>query len=224
MSTQQQSTRRSFIGRLAAGAALAGIGGRSAAAEAITDHANPAEGFSEAWLGKIKGTHRQFFDATSVNNGFGLAFAMNFLNSNNEAYKLPDASLSAVVGMRHFAIPMAFTDDIWARYKLGEFASVTDPATKAPSTRNLYYHPREGDMMMPMASVDKLLARGVQVTCCNVALTILSGMLSKNAGKSPEDAKKEWVAGLIPGVVLVPSGVLAVNRAQEQKCTYCNGG
>jgi intracellular sulfur oxidation DsrE/DsrF family protein len=119
---------------------------------------------------------------------------------------------------------MAFTDDIWARYKLGEFAGVTDPATKAPSQRNLFYHPHDGDLMFPTSSVDRLLARGVQVTCCNVALTVLSGMLSKNAGKSPDEAKKEWIAGMIPGVVIVPSGVLAVNRAQEKGCTYCNAG
>ena len=57
-----------------------------------------------------------------------------------------------------------------------------------------------------------------------VLLRVLSGVLSKNAGVTPEQAKKEWVAGLIPGVVLVPSGVLAVNRAQERGCTYCSGG
>ncbi len=224
MSQPHGSNRRSFLGRVAAGAALVGLGGRTAAAEVVADREEGPEGFSEAWLGKLNGKHKQFFDATSVNNGFGLVFAMNFLNSNNEAYKLADGNLSAVVGLRHFAIPIAFTDDIWHRYKLGEFASVMDPATKAPSTRNLFFKPRDGDMMMPMGAVDRLLARGVQVTCCNVALTILSGMLSKNAGKSPEEAKKEWIAGMIPGVVLVPSGVLAVNRAQEKGCTYCNGG
>ena len=220
---QHGNSRRTFIGRLAAGAALVGLGGRSAAADVISEPEAP-EGFSEAWLAKLNGKHKQFFDATSVNNGFGLVFAMNFLNSNNDAYKIPDAGLSAVVGLRHFAIPIAFTDDIWARYKLGEFAGVMDPATKAPSLRNLFYRPKDGDMMMPMGSVDKLLARGVQVTCCNVALTVVSGLLSKNAGKTPDEAKKDWLAGMIPGVVLVPSGVLAVNRAQEKGCTYCTGG
>ena len=52
----------------------------------------------------------------------------------------------------------------------------------------------------------------------------MSGLLSKNAGVTPEVAKAEWTANLLPGVTLVPSGVLAVNRAQEKGCTYCNGG
>ena len=227
MSANDPSNRRSFLTTLATGSAALAAGGvglhlTAEQAQAAPPDAEVAD--SEAWLGKITGKHRQFFDAYSVNGGFPLAFAMNFLNSNNEAYKLPDSSLSAVVGLRHFAIPLAFTDGIWARYKLGEFAQAMDPATKTPSVRNFYYHSHDGDVMFPGMAVEKLQARGVQFTVCNVALTVLSGMLSKNAGVSAENAKKEWVAGLIPGMVIVPSGVLAVNRAQEKGCTYCTGG
>jgi intracellular sulfur oxidation DsrE/DsrF family protein len=194
--------------------------------DAAEAHASSAAGAdpSEAWLSRINGKHREFIDAMTVNSGFPLAFAMNFLNSNNETYKLPDSSLSAVVGLRHFAIPIGFTDGIWARYKLGEFFQVNDPATKAPATRNFFYHPREGDLLFPGMAVDRLLPRGVQFTICNVALGVLSGMTAKNARVTPEEAKKEWTAGVIPGMVIVPSGVLAVNRAQEKGCTYCAGG
>jgi intracellular sulfur oxidation DsrE/DsrF family protein len=39
---------------------------------------------------------------------------------------------------------------------------------------------------------------------------------------TPADAHKEWAANLLPGAYLVPSGVLAVHRAQNPgKCTYC---
>ena len=41
---------------------------------------------------------------------------------------------------------------------------------------------------------------------------------------SPAEVKKDWVAGVLPGIQLVPSGVLAVNRAQEHGCTYCFAG
>ena len=97
-------------------------------------------------------------------------------------------------------------------------------ATKAPSVRNFLFHPRTGDVPFPGMAIEKLMPRGVQITCCNVALTALSGMTSGNAGVTPEAARAEWRAHLIPGVVLVPSGVLAVNRAQEKGCTYCAGG
>ena len=66
--------------------------------------------------------------------------------------------------------------------------------------------------------------RGVIMTACNMALTVLSGMVAPKAGASADEAKKEWTANLLPGVHLAPSGVYAVNRAQEAGCTYCNGG
>jgi len=49
-------------------------------------------------------------------------------------------------------------------------------------------------------------------------------MAATAAGLPAQDAKADWVANLIPGVVVVPAGVLAVNRAQENHCTYCYAG
>ena len=225
-STKQTTDRRAFLGTLATGSAamaMAGAGLHVTASMAAAEPPDAAGAFSEAWLTRLTGKHKQFFDATSTNQ-FALVFAMNFLNSYNDAYKIPDAHLSAVVGLRHFAIGAAMADDIWARYKVAEFIQAMDPATKTPYMRNFLSHPHDGDMMFPSASVDKLVARGVQFTCCNVALSVVSGVLSKNAGVTPEVAKAEWLANLLPGVTLVPSGVVAVNRAQEKGCTYCSAG
>ena len=225
-STEVASDRRAFLTKLASGSAAVAAGGialnlmaPSAQAESLAFSAQ-----SDDWLDKIKGTHKQFFDGVTINEGFALAFALNFLNANNQAYKLPDSSLTAVVGLRHFAAPIGFTDAIWAKYKLGEFFKVMDPATKQPLTRNMYYQPHEGELPLPGMSVDSLQSRGVIFTVCNVALTLLSMLTSKTAGVTPEVAKKEWVAGMIPGTHLVPAGVLAVNRAQEKGCTYCSAG
>ena len=222
----QVTDRRSFLGAITTGSAalaITAVGLHGAAPEAFAAEANAPVGYSEAWLNRLTGKHRQFFDATSTNQ-FALVFAMNFLNSYNDAYRIPDANLSAVVGLRHFAIAVALPDDIWSRYKVAEFVQAMDPATKTPYMRNFLNHPHDGDMMFPNASVDKLVARGVQFTCCNIAVGVVSGVLAKNAGVTPEAAKAEWIAALLPGVTLVPSGVLAVNRAQEKGCTYCSGG
>ncbi len=220
------SDRRAFLTTLATGSAALAAGGMALHLGADTAYAAPVGDapVDEAWLTRLTGKHKQFFDAVSVNDGFPMGFAMNFLNLYNEAYRIPDANLSAVVGLRHFSIPLAFTDDIWARYKLGEFAKVMDPATKAPATRNIFYHAHDGDLMMAGMSIDKLQARGVGFTVCNMALTVISGMMASNAGVTADVAKKEWTAGVIPGMALVPAGVLAVNRAQEKGCSYCFAG
>jgi intracellular sulfur oxidation DsrE/DsrF family protein len=42
--------------------------------------------------------------------------------------------------------------------------------------------------------------------------------------KDAAEVKKEWIAGLLPGIQVMPSGVWAVGRAQEHGCTYCYAG
>ena len=39
-----------------------------------------------------------------------------------------------------------------------------------------------------------------------------------------ETVKQDWLAAVLPGVQVVPSGVLAVNGAQSKGCTYCFAG
>jgi intracellular sulfur oxidation DsrE/DsrF family protein len=230
------ANRREFLGKITtAAAALAMTPGltnivagpaasaASAARRAVGKRAVATAGpFSDAWLGKLTGKHKEFFDTLDANDGFALAFAMHFLDLNREMYGLSDEELTAVVGLRHVAMPMALPDALWDRYQIGESMQIKDPATGGPATRNPFLH-ADGS---PAAGADipSLMKRGVIFTVCNVALTTLSSRLAKNAGVSGEAAKAEWAAKLMPGMTLVPVGVMAVNLAQERGCTYCYGG
>lgn len=224
--TDKVTPRRQFMRNVGAGAmaiAAGAAGLRLEAEEPDVDEVQTSP-FDETWLTRLNGKHKQFFDATSVNESFPLVFAMAFLDANRSAYNLPDGQVTAVVGSRHMAVPFVLNDDIWSRYKVGEFFKIADPQTHAPATRNVFAHVRPGDLPFPGSSVNELQARGVTFTACNVAITVLGGMAAKAAGLPPEKAHDEWVAGLLPGVVLVPAGVIAVNRAQERGCTYCYAG
>ena len=211
-----QTDRREFLERLTVGAA------------ALTLPFSFKEGetargpWNEAWLDKINGKHKQFFDAVEPNQGFALVFAWGWLNMNKETYGLTDKDLTAVVGLRHFAMPFALSDAMWQKYKIGEAFKIDDPATKAPAVRNPVLH--ADGVPFPGAELPTLAGRGVIFTACNVATAKISEKLAGNAGVTPDAAYKEWVAALQPGVTLVPIGVLAVNRAQEKGCTYCYGG
>jgi intracellular sulfur oxidation DsrE/DsrF family protein len=219
--TDTPNRRRDFLAQVGAGTvALLGtpalLGAESLLSTAPMD---------DKWLDNIKGRYRSYYDATSVNAGFALGFAMNWMDTMKTAYNLTDKDLSAVIGFRHFSIPLAYNDAIWAKYKLGEFAQLNDPKTNAPATRNFFYNPNQGDVMFPGMASDKLAPRGVTFVVCNVAHTVLSGMLGQKIGVAPDVAKAEFEKGLLPGFTLVPSGVLAVHRAQEKaKCTYCYAG
>jgi intracellular sulfur oxidation DsrE/DsrF family protein len=224
-SAESWTHRRGFLGRLAASTlALTGAAGVARPRLVEAAEPSPSAGGSEDWLAGITGTHRQFFDAVSVNDGFPFGFALNFLNTMGETYKVRDKDISAVVGLRHFAIPLVFNNTIWEKYKLGEFFKITDRATNAPAVRNPYAYVKEGELMLPGMAFEKLQARGVMFTCCNVALTVLSEITAQAAGLPKEGAKQEWLANMFKGVAVVPSGVLAVNRAQKKGCTYCFAG
>ncbi len=213
--------RRGFLGRVAAGAAALGLGGLVVPVEATGASADPS---FEAWLGKITGKHKMVFDIPEPNGGFGFVWARVFLNTTNEAYGTTDGDNTVVVVLRHGGIPFAMESAMWAKYKFGEAFKVTDPATKGPAIRHPLIRLNAGDTPISGVGTDELLAKGGLVGVCNIALTINSMRFAKEMGMQAEAIKQEWVANLLPGVHVVPSGVIALNRAQEKGCAYCFAG
>ncbi len=221
--------RRGFLGRLAAGAAALGLGGLVAPAEAAAQPSRGARMVAanpefETWLNKITGKHKMIYDVPQPNDGFAFAWARVFLNTTNETYGTSDADNTVVIVVRHAGIPFAMESAMWAKYKFGQAFKITDPATKGPAIRHPLIHLKPGDVPIPGMGVDELLAKGVLIGVCNIALTFYSMNMAKETGIPAETIKKDWVASLLPGVLVVPSGVIAVNRAQEKGCAYCFGG
>lgn len=225
LSNDRLEPRRSFFAKLAAGVAAVAVAPR-ASAMSIGDALPLPQGQDpDAWLAGLTGQYRQYFDATTVNDGFPMIYAFTWARTMRESYKLPANQVQAVIGLRHFGIAPALNDNLWAKYKVGEFFKLNDPKTGKPSVRNYFNNSGEGDLMVPQANVSAMIKDKHIVVVCNLALSVVSGLAAKAAGLSisPEDAHKEWLANLVPGVHPVPSGVLAVHRAQEKgRCTYCN--
>jgi hypothetical protein len=110
------------------------------------------------------------------------------------------------------------------RQGMGQSLSILDPETKAPAVKNPFLQPKPGLLTVDEMAIDRVLADGVVIGACNIALKVLSGKLAQNAGVSAEEAAKEWAANIIPGITVIPSGTWGLNRAQEHGCTYCAGG
>ena len=220
--------RRSFLGAMGATAAAIGMAGFSSAAKAIAaspklNPPGPDAGF-EAWLGKITGKHKQVFDTPMPNGGFAFAWSRIFLMT-NAAAGAPENDVSVVIVLRHEAIPFGMKDELWAKYKFGEQFMINEGATKTPAVRNGLYHPKEGELPLPGMAIEDLSKSGVLIGICDMALTFYSSKVFAPKMNMPADEiKKDWVAGILPGIQIVPSGVLAVNRAQEHGCTYCFAG
>jgi hypothetical protein len=205
--------RRRFFGHLG-GAAVLGLAGLLPKPLYAKTQAARADGPN--WPGKLPGRHKQVVDAFEANSGFPLAFAHTFL--------APNESATAVIVLRHGAFPIALGNEMWAKYKIGETFKIIDPETKAPATKNPFLNPKPGVLVVDDMALDRLLAKGVVVGACNVALQVQSKMLAGYAGVSAEEAAKEWAANVVPGITIIPSGTWGVNRAQEGGCTYCAGG
>ncbi len=62
----------------------------------------------------------------------------NWLNGFQFSYGMDPADLHTIVATYGSANLFTYNDAIWAKYKLGEKWGVTDPATNAPATRNLF--------------------------------------------------------------------------------------
>jgi intracellular sulfur oxidation DsrE/DsrF family protein len=220
-SKKTSSPRRDFLGGIAAGAAALGLGDLMPSAQAADSGAGTP---FQSWLESIHGTYRQVYDAPAPNNGFALIWSHVFLMTAAQGYGVPESELGVVVVLRHSAIPIAFSDGMWEKYKLGEYFKVNDPATKAPATRNPFAHIKSGDMPLPEAAVEKLIARGVKIAVCNTAIHHQSARIALQTGAQHEAVKQDWLSAVLPGIQVVPSGVLAVNGAQAKGCSYCFAG
>ena len=144
-----------------------------------------------------------------------------FLMTGAQAYAIPESELGVVLVLRHAAMPVARNDSMWAKYKFGEFYKIEDPQSKAPATRNPSTNLKPGDLPLMEAALEKLIARGVKVVTCGMAIHHYSIAFAKQTNGDAEAIKKEWLAAVLPGIYVAPSGVIAVHGAQSRGCTYC---
>ncbi len=218
----QTTSRRGFLA--ATGAATLGLATSLPVDAGAKVDQNYQHGSDlETWFDKVQGKHKIVFDAVSENEGHSIVWAYTFMTTNNKT-GTPDQELSALVVLRNKAIALALDDAAWKKYKLGKMFKIIDMAYNATAERNLYWDPKEGEMPEPGMSIKALLARGVLFCVCETALTLNSRMYARSKSLDPAEVKKEWIAGLIPGIQLVPSGVWAIDRAQEHGCSYCSAG
>jgi hypothetical protein len=215
-----KADRRAFLSKLAASAGGMALAGAALGLPAtLLGESAVQQPDGSKWLVGLKAKHRQLVDAYAPNEGLPLAFAYTFMSV--QAPKDPGTS---VIVLRHMAMPLALDHALWAKYKIGEAIKVDDPTTKKPAVKNPFYHAAPGSLLVDDMGIDKLQAKGVIFGACNVALHVLSEMFAPNAGVTKDVAAKEWLAGVIPGITVIPSGTWGVNHAQEAKCTYCSGG
>jgi len=122
------------------------------------------------------------------------------------------------------SIILALNDAMWAKYPFGSAFNCKD-AKGNPETANVYYKaetnmsfegaPDAGGNVYQDWSGEACLKRGAVFMVCHNALSAFSAMMAMGMGADPAAVLTEWKANLLPGFLVVPAGVGALQAAME---------
>lgn len=224
---QSQNSRRSFFATLA-------LGVSATAYTALLKEIDQLDNFEkmnfidpsskEKWFDGIKGKHKIVYDGSQPHNTLPIVWNWAFYESNNSTGAL-DSEITAMTVLRHSGIAFAFNSDLWNKFNLGTVFNFNDNDTGKPSLRNTVYDPKPGDMPLPpIQGIKQLQERGAMFCVCDLATKVYSSAIASGMGLKADDVYNEMVAGILPGIELVPSGVWALGRAQQKGCGYIFAG
>lgn len=233
MAFSGKTHRRGFLGRIIGGAAALSVttGGQRAEAQ----QTGPDD-----WIKSVKGTHRCLFDFPQHKNGMPLLHILNYLNTYSEAYKAGPGQAGAVgtfysMGVQS-SMPLAFNDAMWAKYSLGDYTGLKDASGK-PYTRNVFNRPTPNDLhllmqaiqsptipafadAMPALGIESLQKMGTTFLLCANAFGGWCEELAVRGKGTAADLQKELSANLLPGVIMIPAMVIAIEKAQGAGIAY----
>lgn len=210
--------RRTFIAQLTAAAAAFTLDPdelRAGTSVAV------AGAWDTSWLERLKSaTYRVVFNASDIVDGIVGDYVSSFLDGYREVHGTSDADTRAVVVFRRNGTGMGFNDAMWDRYAIGEYAKVKDSATKMLARRNVFWRHAGGSQD---TSLERLTERGTISLVCNVATHGFSRGLAEQNKMDPDVVYTDLTKNLIPGAVLVPTGIYALIRAQNAGCAFMQG-
>ena len=189
---------------------------------------NPASAeWDLSWINQLSGKHKQVFDfggrklddTDAAAGDSPLRVPRNYLNAHKEVYGLESPAINTIVGITSQSFPINATDAIWVKYALGEKWKIKDSKTGTWAVRNVFADASEtfNDRALTIQALQK---RGTLFWQCNNALNGVVQMLAAATKLEPAAVRTELVAGLMPGVKLVPAHTMALGLVQEKGCTY----
>ena len=213
----ERAPRRTFLATLAA-VAGATLLGPSLASRRLDAAMPPSGPWDLSWLDQLRGKHRQVFEVGKLEDVPGpLHVVANYLDTWRDAFQLEYPQVNTIVSIAGSGFPINVNDAIWAKYKLAERWHI-EGAGKEGATHNVFLEAPAKDANRP--SVKSLQARGTIFCQCNKALEAIAREFVLAQHETYDKVYAELVAGLNPGVRLVPSNTMLVGLAQEHGCAY----
>jgi hypothetical protein len=223
--------RRQFL-RWLGGSTLLAATGRGADAQAHAeagaarvkgaDRSPVSDEWDMSWVEKISGAARAVFDVPTPGEGEGVWRAGLWREDYQKVYGSKPGELTAVLVIRHEAIPLIMDNDYWKRFEVGKKLGIKGHDSKKWTVANPVSSAHDGaPKKSDRYTIESFLANGGLVLACNMAFL---GRVVSEYGKaddlSSDDAYARAREHIVPGVILQPSGVFAALRAQQAGCAY----
>jgi len=215
MAIHAHQSRRSFMSAVTSLVGVAAIHAAGSEAAAQTPPSS-AQTWDLRWMDELKAQHKQVFDLGEVDlvaDARPLRFPRNYLDTFRDVYALEYPDIKTIVGISGRAFPINASDRLWEKYALGERSKIIDQLTMKSAVRNVFMDDRT-------LGVKSLQARGTIFWQCNIALTGIAQQLAAARQLPAAEVRADLLAGLNPGVRLVPSHVMAMGLVQERGVTY----
>jgi len=207
--SDRAATRRNFVigGVTAAGGLLLAASGLEASA-APKGGPHP----EDAWLARLAGREHHLFDASDPRDGRLLSLIRHFHDTCRDTFGLGDGEVGTVGTFYGGTTFHGLDDSMWRRYRLGGAEAVAgNPWRLAPVL---------GGKPAPTAGIEALQRRGATFILCRAALATRAREVAEREGLPADRVQADMEAHLLPGVVLVASVIVAIQRAQRRGVTY----
>lgn len=187
--------------------------------------------FDAALFGRVLGRPariRQLYEAVIFRPAV-LTSVKNSLNGLQFGFGYAPGEIAIALGAHGASAVYGYSDEIWTKYRLGEFFKLTD-ATGATIDSNVFLRkraaanasadPDDPAGMYQDASIETLQRRGLVVLTCHTAVEEQARLLVKGGvapvGSTAADVADDILTHLIPGAVVVPSMVATIAVLQSQ--------
>jgi hypothetical protein len=214
--------RREFLAQVGLAAAAIAFDADEMRAASAPTTGSP---WDTSWLDRLASAqYRVVFNASDIADGAAMDYAAGFLDAYHEVHGTTDAQTRPVIVFRRMGTVMGLNDMLWEKYGVGEDRKINDSATHLPAKRNVFWKAAPG--ASPEAAAEKietLHKRGMISLVCAIAAGNVARSFAEKSGRPVDAVREEVKANLVPGAILVPSGIYALIRAQNAGCAYMQG-
>lgn len=174
--------------------------------------------------------HKQCFGATQIRGGDVLFGMHNSIQAYQTYLKEGPGTMQAVAVLYHgSAIALALSNTLWNEYLTPLFRDKAFIEHSSPDERreiakltlgrgNPFL--RSASAAPDDVSVERLVSMGASFFVCHNAIVGFSGLVADVVKQSQEKVHAAVMAGIVPGALVAPAGVMAINACQEAKFTY----